>query len=224
MMKNIKKILSAVLCAAMVLSLAACSTTDETERKRRDDDDRKTTEASKAEDGNNGGSGGSGGISIDGDLVITPIPGTDFTASADFDPDFTFTTTDREGNVWDETVFASAELTMVNFWEPWCGPCVGEMSDLERLYEDYKDQGFQIIGVYSETGMESDVDAILKDCGTSYPILHYTAEFSRFDSGYVPTTIFVDGQGHLITMRNGDKSVIGSKSYDDWESLIKSML
>ena len=222
-MKNIKKFISAALCAAMVLS-AACSTTDETERKRHDDDDRKSTEASKIEDGSSGGSGDSGGIDISGDLVITPIPGTDFTASEDFDPDFTFVTTDREGNVWDESVFASAKLTMVNFWEPWCGPCIGEMPDLERLYEDYRDQGFQIIGVYSETGMESDVDTILKDCGTSYPILKYTAEFSVFDSGYVPTTIFVDGQGHLITMRNGDQSVIGSKSYAEWESLIRSLM
>lgn len=211
-MKHSKKIISAILCSAMVLSIASCSTTDETKRKRHDDDDdRRTTEASKQE----------GSVDITDDISIT---GTVVTVSPDFDPDFTFVTTDREGNVWDESVFAQAKLTMVNFWEPWCGPCVGEMPDLELLYENYRDQGFQIVGVYSEPGMESDVDTILQDCGTSYPILQYTAEFGRFDSGYVPTTILVDGQGHILTVLDGDPLIVGSKTYGEWESLIVPLL
>lgn len=143
---------------------------------------------------------------------------------ADFAPDFTFKTTDRQGNEWDESVFASNKLTMINFWEPWCGPCVSEIPDLERLYEAYKDKGFQIIGVYSETHMESDVDGILEKGKVSYPILKYTSEFDVFQTGYVPTTIFVDSKGHIIKMEDGAGSVIGSNSYEGWEAIIKNYL
>ena len=162
------------------------------------------------------------------ETVTSTTPASDTTApsepGADFAPDFTFKTTDRTGNGYDESIFASAKLTMINFWEPWCGPCVNEMPDLELLYEAYKDKDFQIIGVYSETHMESEVDGILKDKNISYPILKYTAEFDIFQTGYVPTTVFVDSKGHIIKMSDGTDYVIGSNTYEAWESIIKQYL
>jgi thiol-disulfide isomerase/thioredoxin len=80
-----------------------------------------------------------------------------------------FSTTDRDGNAYDDSIFADYELTLINFWEPWCGPCVGEMPDLETLYENYSDKGLLVIGVYSEAGMEADVEAILEDSGITSP-------------------------------------------------------
>ena len=145
------------------------------------------------------------------------------TADSDFDPEFTFKTKDRDGNEYDESIFASNKITMINFWEPWCGPCCNEIPDLETLYETYKGQGFQILGVYSETTMESDVDDIQKSKNVSYPFLHYAEEFDQFQTGYVPTTIFVDSKGHVITI-DGEKTVVGSRSYEDWEKIVKPLL
>ena len=157
-----------------------------------------------------------------------------------FAPDFTFTTTDRNGEAYDESVFAGQTLTMINFWEPWCGPCVREMPDLEKLYQDYRDRGFLILGVYSTPGMEEDVDAVLEQTGVTYPILHYTAGFEAFESGFVPTTIFVDGEGHILRHAAdpellkmftqyaiegaGEKAEIlyvGGNDYAGWESIVQ---
>ena len=225
-MKNYKKIISAILCAAMVMGIASCGSTDETRKHR---DDSRETEAYKHE--------GEETVSEITDIEdsetepaetsehpVASAPGTTFETDGNFDPDFTFTTTDRAGNEWNESVFANAEITMINFWEPWCSPCVSEMPDLEKLYENYKDHGFQIIGVYSETGMEYQVDEILKDCHTTYPVLLYTAEFDQFQTGYVPTTIFVDSKGHVLDIPGGDSAVIGSQSYQDWEAIVKKLL
>lgn len=201
-----KKIISLVLIASMILAISACDSTDETKRTRRDDETHS-------------------GQKIDSDS-ITVTEASDkpvTTVNADFDPDFTFSVTDRDGNTWDESVFSSYNLTMINFWEPWCGPCVGEIPDLEKLYEDYKDMGFQIIGVYSETAMEDEVDQIIRDSGVTYPILHYSSEFDKFQTGYVPTTIFVDGEGHILRVQ-GEDSVVGSKTYNDWAKIIEKLL
>ena len=201
-----KKIISLVLIASMILAISACDSTDETKRTRRDDE---THSGQKIYSDN-----------------ITMTEASDkpvTTVNADFDPDFTFSVTDRDGNTWDESVFSSYNLTMINFWEPWCGPCVGEIPDLEKLYEDYKDMGFQIIGVYSETAMEGEVDQIIRDSGVTYPILHYSSEFDKFQTGYVPTTIFVDGEGHILTVQ-GEDSVVGSKTYNDWAKIIEKLL
>ncbi len=130
-----------------------------------------------------------------------------------------FSTTDREGNAADQTILSGHALVILNFWEPWCPPCVAEMPDLEKLYEAYKDRGLLILGVYSETRMEDQADSVLAEAGTSYPILRYTEEFDVFQTGYVPTTVFLDSTGHVL----GDV-VVGSRSYEDWEALIKPWL
>ena len=192
-----KKILSMILCGAMVLSIASCSVSDEIPTLE--------TNATTASD-----------------AAKDPVAPT--ATDADFSPDFTFKTTDRVGNEYDERVFSSAKLTMINFWEPWCGPCVNEMPDLGTLYKTYKDQGLQILGVYSEKDMEQEVVSILGQSKVSYPILHYTPEFDRFQTGYVPTTVFVDSKGHIIKMSDGTDYVIGSNSYEAWESIIKQYL
>lgn len=191
-----KKLLSLILCGTMALSFASCSSSNPAEAINTTNET--TTAASES--------------------TAAVTTGTDFA------PDFTFKTTDRLGNEWTETAFAANKLTMINFWEPWCGPCVNEMPDLERLYEAYKDKGFQIIGVYSEPEMESEVDGILKNSKISYPILNYTNEFDRFMTGYVPTTVFVDGNGHIIKMDDGAESIVGSNTYEGWETIIKQYL
>ena len=110
-----------------------------------------------------------------------------------------------------------------NFWEPWCGPCVGEMADLQRLQDTYAERGLLILGVYQTADAEEDVDAVLSQTGVTYPILHYTQEFDAFQSGYVPTTIFVDGEGRLIG-EGSSALYIGSNSFEGWAAVVEDLL
>lgn len=141
-------------------------------------------------------------------------------ASSDEYGDFTFSTTDIDGNPVTEEILRDSKVVMINFWEPWCGPCVGEMPDLELLYENYKDQGLLIIGIFSTTDMEEDAKQILADCNISYPILYSEPNLVKYMTEYVPTSFFVDGNGNLLST----EPIVGSQSYDDWENTIKSYL
>ena len=134
-----------------------------------------------------------------------------------------FSAEDRGGETWDQSVFLSHKLTMINFWEPWCGPCVGEMADLQRLQDTYADRGLLILGVYRTPDAEEDVDAVLSQTGVTYPILHYTQEFDAFESGYVPTTIFVDGEGRVIG-EGSSALYIGSNSFEGWAAVVEDLL
>ena len=134
-----------------------------------------------------------------------------------------FSAVDRGGETWDQSVFLSHKLTMINFWEPWCGPCVGEMADLQRLQDTYADRGLLILGVYQTADAEEDVDAVLSYTGVTYPILHYTQEFDAFESGYVPTTIFVDGEGRVIG-EGSSALYIGSNSFEGWAAVVEDLL
>jgi 4'-phosphopantetheinyl transferase len=86
-------------------------------------------------------------------------------------------------------------------------------------YENYAEQGFTILGVYSTEDREDEVDAVLAECGTSYPILHYCPDFDIFQSGYVPTTVFVDSRGQLV-----GETQVGALSYEGWAALVEALL
>lgn len=138
---------------------------------------------------------------------------------APFAPEFLFSTTDFEGNAATEQIFAGHQLTILNFWEPWCGPCVSEMPDLQRLSQEYADKGVQVIGVFATPDADEEVQAVLDKTGVTYPILRYTSEFDFLQTGYVPTTVIIGSSGNILT-----ESFAGSMDYDGWVALIEGLL
>ena len=144
--------------------------------------------------------------------------------AGDYFPDFYFSATDvLSGELISEEIFREHTLTMVNLWEPWCAPCVAEMPELEKLYEDKKDEGFLILGVYAtEDGMRK----VLRQAGTTYPVILFQQSFLPYDSGYVPTSFFVDRNGHVLTSplatKNGSLFVF-SADYESWVEVLDSL-
>lgn len=131
-----------------------------------------------------------------------------------------FSATDINGESVDTDNIKDSKLIMVNFWEPWCGPCVKEMPDLEKLYQNYKDQGFVILGVFYSLDSLDDAKAVIDDINITYPILIGNEDFFPFMTAYVPTTALFDSEGNLLS----SEPLIGARSYDDWEQEILKYL
>lgn len=141
----------------------------------------------------------------------------------------TFSGVDRKGNYISDDVFSKHDVTMINFWEPWCRPCVSEMPAIEMLYENYSGRGLYIIGVYSDDSMEDQVSAILSDNHIGYPIMKKVQSLDKYRTGYVPTTIFVDKEGKLMDVSfvqgcDDGKHIVGSMAYGDWSSIVNRLL
>ncbi len=134
-------------------------------------------------------------------------------------PDFTFSTVAMDGTEWTDECFKAATLTVVNLWAYWCGPCVGEMPDFEKLSKNYAGKGVQFIGLY-DAREEADDRQTLKDLGITYPNLRYTADFDPYmNTGYIPVTIFVDNAGHVM-----EDAYVGSRDYAAWSQIIDGYL
>jgi len=62
------------------------------------------------------------------------------------------------------------KLVMVVYFAPWCRNWKFEAPVAAKLYDKYKDQGFQIIGV-SEYGTKDEVRTFFGEAGPPYPVV-----------------------------------------------------
>jgi thiol-disulfide isomerase/thioredoxin len=68
------------------------------------------------------------------------------------------------------TVVQGKKLVMVVYFAPWCGNWKNEAPVAARLYEKYKDQGFEVIGV-SEYASRDDVRTYFGPTGAPYTVV-----------------------------------------------------
>lgn len=120
-----------------------------------------------------------------------------------------FTTVDLDGAEVNQSVLEDYDLTMVNVWATYCGPCLMEMPDLGEIAEEYRKKGVQIIGLASDTFnsdgsvSESQVEIakdIVEQTGANYLHILPCVDFSGFLAQIyaVPTTFFVDSEGRQV--------------------------
>lgn len=59
-------------------------------------------------------------------------------------PDFTLKTPTGETYTLSEL---RGQAVLVNLWATWCPPCRAEMPAIEKMYQEYKDQGFIVLAI-----------------------------------------------------------------------------
>lgn len=111
-------------------------------------------------------------------------------------PDFALKTTD--GKVIKLSDFRG-KVVIVDFWATWCPPCRAEIPDFIKLYSNYKDKGFQMLGISLDQGGLNDVIPFMKKYGINYPIMLGNDEVVAAYGGIrgIPTTFVIDKKGNV---------------------------
>lgn len=91
------------------------------------------------------------------------------------------------------------KVVLVNFWATWCPPCRVEMPGFQSVYEDYRDQGFTILGFATDLGSDRQVREFLAERKIEYPNALVGEREKRAFGGVplLPTSILIDRNGAI---------------------------
>jgi peroxiredoxin len=120
-----------------------------------------------------------------------------------------FSGQDLNGATVDTKAFGK-KLLLIDFWSVYCSSCVAEMPHIVALYEKYKGQGLQCIGIDLDPMMPpAKVKKFLE--GQSFPMPYPNVQdnkreiMGKLGVSMLPTTILVDPSGTVKLFHVGYK-------------------
>ncbi len=94
------------------------------------------------------------------------------------------------------------KVVLIDFWASWCGPCRRENPNVVRVYEKYKDKGFEILSVSLDRDKNRWLQAIQKD-GLDWlhvsDLKQWKNEAAQlYGVSSIPYTVLLDREGRII--------------------------
>jgi cytochrome c-type biogenesis protein len=118
-------------------------------------------------------------------------------SSGEHDSKFDFELTTLNGNKIRLSDYRG-RVVVVNFWAPWCGPCRQETPGFVKMYDKYRGQGLEILGVAVQTN-ENDVRKFVSSYKVPYPIGINDRAAEQYNIIGLPTTYIFDRAGQEVT-------------------------
>ena len=129
------------------------------------------------------------------------------------DDSLTFTAKNLDKEDIDSSIFADKDLTVLNVWGTFCGPCINEMPELAAWAKEMP-ENVQIVGLVADISGESDDEHI----ALAKKIMEQSSgEFTNIIPGVdfvpllsnvvgVPTTYFINKDGKIV-----GKPIVGAQ-------------
>ncbi|MEA4917302.1 TlpA disulfide reductase family protein [Proteiniphilum sp.] len=115
-----------------------------------------------------------------------------------------FTLKDSQNNDITFSKFAKDKIVLMEFWASWCGPCRKANPKLEAIYQQYKGQGFEILGISQDRDIQVLQESIAKDQITWINLLDVkgiNAVTRLYNYSSLPANILIDRNG-IVVARN----------------------
>ena len=113
-----------------------------------------------------------------------------------------FSMEDTEGNMVKLSNFVGNGYLLVDFWASWCGPCREENPNVVAAYNEFKDKGFDVLGVSLDRNKDPWLNAIADDNLT----WHHVSDLKYWDNEAaalyavrsIPSNVIIDKDGIIV--------------------------
>ena len=133
-------------------------------------------------------------------------------------PYLDFKLPDGKGRLYSLSELADNKVVLLDFWASWCQPCREQNTLLSTLYERFKSQGFEIVGISLDRDTSVFFNTIAEDDMKWINLLDRTEGEpvnKTYETGSIPSNILIDKDG-IIQYRD--------VSLEDLELKIKELL
>lgn len=112
------------------------------------------------------------------------------------------------------------KVVVVNFWATWCPPCLVEMPVLNGLYETYREQGVEVLGLSLDEEGLPITKPFVEKLNVSYPIVEADRKTYQAYGNVltIPHTFVIDREGTV------SKRFVNNQTKDAFEAAIKAAL
>lgn len=90
---------------------------------------------------------------------------------------------------------------IISFWATWCKPCMSELREYDKIYNEYKDNGLNLVGITIDSERSiSKVKPLVKAKNYSFTILYDpNSEVARnFYVNNIPFSLILDKEGTIV--------------------------
>ena len=108
-------------------------------------------------------------------------------------------------NLDGELVELNAEVgdgpILLSFWATWCKPCIEELKEYKKIYEEYQDKGFKMYAISTDDERTvAKVKPFVKSKNFKFPVLLDTnSDVARlYYAQSVPYSVILDKKGYII--------------------------
>lgn len=99
--------------------------------------------------------------------------------------------------------------TLVDFWASWCGPCIRQTKVIKELYNRYRDEGLDVVGVAVWDEPANTLKAI-KSQGLDWPCIinAQSVPTDLYGISGIPCIILINPDGIIVSRDKQDQALI----------------
>lgn len=90
---------------------------------------------------------------------------------------------------------------LLSFWATWCKPCIEELTEYKKIFNDFKDKGFKMFAISTDNERTvAKVKPFVKSKKYNFPVLLDTnSDIARlYYAQAVPFSVILNDEGYIV--------------------------